>query len=96
MLPACLPACSGWVHTYTLYWYMRPFGASVLLASVDDDGPQLHMIEPSGVTYVCLPLPYAFACAMPVPLCIAEEGKGGKAEQMEVGGAAVMECDELS
>ncbi len=36
---------------YTLYWYLRPFGASILLASVDDDGPQLHMIEPSGIAY---------------------------------------------
>jgi len=42
---------AGWVHMYTLYWYLRPFGASVLLASVDDDGPSLHMIEPSGVAY---------------------------------------------
>jgi 20S proteasome subunit alpha 7 len=42
---------AGWVHMYTLYWYMRPFGASVLLAAVDDDGPSLHMIEPSGVAY---------------------------------------------
>jgi len=42
---------AGWVHMYTLYWYMRPFGASVLVASYDDDGPGLHMIEPSGVAY---------------------------------------------
>jgi len=42
---------AGFVHTYTLYWYLRPFGASVLLASYDDDGPQLHMIEPSGIAY---------------------------------------------
>jgi len=43
---------SGFVHLYTLYWYLRPFGASVLLASFDDDnGPKLHMIEPAGVSY---------------------------------------------
>jgi len=42
---------AGFIHTYTLYWYLRPFGASVLVASYDDDGPQLHMIEPSGIAY---------------------------------------------
>jgi len=42
---------AGFVHTYTLYWYLRPFGASVLIASVDDDGPSLHMLEPSGIAY---------------------------------------------
>jgi len=42
---------SGFVHLYTLYWYLRPFGASVLLACYDTDGPQLYMIEPSGVSY---------------------------------------------
>jgi len=42
---------AGFVHMYTLYWYLRPFGASVLIASYDSDGPQLHMIEPAGVCY---------------------------------------------
>jgi len=42
---------AGWIHMYTLYWYLRPFGASVLVATVDDDGPALSMIEPSGVSY---------------------------------------------
>lgn len=41
----------GHVHTHTLYWYLRPFGCSVLVASYGDDGPSLHMIEPSGVYY---------------------------------------------
>lgn len=39
------------VHMHTLYWYLRPYGASVLVASYDDKGPQLYMIEPSGVYY---------------------------------------------
>ncbi len=30
---------------------MRPFGTSVLLAAVDRTGPQLYMIEPSGLSY---------------------------------------------
>jgi len=42
---------AGHMHSYTLYWYMRPYGASVLLATYDKDGPALHMIEPSGVAY---------------------------------------------
>jgi len=51
---------AGFVHMYTLYWYLRPFGVSVLLVSYDpqdgpaDDsskGPQLYMLEPSGLCY---------------------------------------------
>ncbi|KAL8119867.1 hypothetical protein AgCh_017110 [Apium graveolens] len=29
----------------------RPFGCGVILGSYDRDGPQLYMIEPSGVSY---------------------------------------------
>jgi len=42
---------AGFVHTYTLYWYLRPFGASILLSIYDTDSPQLYMIEPSGISY---------------------------------------------
>jgi 20S proteasome subunit alpha 7 len=42
---------AGMMHTYTLYWYVRPFGAAVLLASYAEDGPQLYSIEPSGLSY---------------------------------------------
>jgi len=42
---------SGFVHAYTLYWYLRPYGASVLLGVYDKDGPALYMIDPSGVSY---------------------------------------------
>eukprot|EP00906_Rhabdomonas_costata_P036347 RCo051014 len=38
-------------QTYTLYWSVRPFGCSVLLASYTDDGPQLYMIDPSGSSW---------------------------------------------
>lgn len=52
----CL-SCSGEVHNYTLYWYLRPFGASALLASYDDVyGPELYLIEPVGTGFVCLPV----------------------------------------
>lgn len=40
---------AGYVHAYTLYSALRPFGAAILLASWDDlDGPELYCIEPSG------------------------------------------------
>jgi len=41
------------VHAYTLYWSIRPFGCSVLLGSVDADTkkPSLFSVEPSGLVY---------------------------------------------
>nr|XP_058139307.1 proteasome subunit alpha type-3-like [Dasypus novemcinctus] len=42
------------VHACTLYSAVRPFGCSFTLGSyVVKDGAQLHMIEPSGVSYGC-------------------------------------------
>nr|CAB3265217.1 proteasome subunit alpha type-3-like [Phallusia mammillata] len=38
-----------YMHAYTLYSSVRPFGASVLLASYCNDVPELFMIDPSGV-----------------------------------------------
>ena len=32
----------------------RPFGSAALLGGYDRDGPQLYMIEPSGVAYVTI------------------------------------------
>lgn len=40
-----------YVHAYTLYSSLRPYGCSVLMGSYDDNTPQLYMIEPSGVYY---------------------------------------------
>ena len=40
------------VQAYTLYSSVRPYGAAVLVAAVDREGPQLYMIEPSGIYYV--------------------------------------------
>jgi len=48
---------------------MRPFGSSVMLASVDKNGPQLYMIEPSGLSYGY------FGCAI---------GKGKQAAKTEI------------
>ena len=40
-------------HAYTLYSAVRPFGCSVALGSYDEiDGPQLYMVDPSGVSFV--------------------------------------------
>lgn len=39
------------VHLYTLHWHVRPFGCAALLAVADEDGSELYMIEPSGVSY---------------------------------------------
>merc|ERR1712087_118761 len=38
------------VHAYTEYYWLRPFGVSSLLAVYDDSelGPQLYCVEPSG------------------------------------------------
>jgi len=50
---------AGIMHIHTLYWYLRPFGASVLMCSWHpDDGPQLYMLEPSGA------VARYFACAI--------------------------------
>ncbi|KAK0521245.1 putative proteasome subunit alpha type-7 [Tilletia horrida] len=38
-----------YMHAYTLYSSVRPFGVSAILAGVDQDGPALYMLETSGV-----------------------------------------------
>lgn len=40
---------SMYMHAYTLYSSVRPFGASVLIAAFHEKEPQLYMIDPSGV-----------------------------------------------
>mmetsp|Transcript_12964 Transcript_12964/g.20367 ORF Transcript_12964/g.20367 Transcript_12964/m.20367 type:complete len:194 (+) Transcript_12964:179-760(+) len=42
---------AGFVHAYTMYWSVRPFGVSILIAAWDKDGSSLWMVEPSGLTY---------------------------------------------
>jgi len=40
------------VHQYTLYWSVRPFGASVLIGTYSKGSkPELHCVEPSGLVY---------------------------------------------
>ncbi|KAJ3018690.1 hypothetical protein HKX48_002733 [Thoreauomyces humboldtii] len=40
-----------YVQAFTLYSSVRPFGVSTILATVDKTGPQMYMIEPSGIYY---------------------------------------------
>jgi 20S proteasome alpha/beta subunit len=42
----------SFVAQHTLYAYYRPFGATSIVGGVDEDGPQLYMIEPSGLYWV--------------------------------------------
>ena len=43
---------SMYMHAYTLYSALRPFGASLLMSSWDPlDGPSLYCLEPSGHNY---------------------------------------------
>jgi len=41
---------AGYLHAYTCYWYLRPFGASILVAgyNVETNQHELWMAEPSG------------------------------------------------
>jgi len=51
----------GHIHNHTLYWYLRPFGCSILLAVYDEDsagGASLYALDPSGNTAKY------FACAI--------------------------------
>ena len=43
-----------YMHAHTLYGAIRPFGVSVILASYENDKPQLYAIEPSGICYVLI------------------------------------------
>lgn len=41
-----------YMHAYTLYSALRPFGTSLLLANYDHmDGPSLYCLDPSGLGY---------------------------------------------
>ena len=42
---------SQYVHAYTLYAALRPFGVTTFLASVYNGEAELYVIEPSGVYY---------------------------------------------
>lgn len=41
----------AYIHAYTSYGSVRPFGTSTILAAIDKTGPQLYVVEPSGAYY---------------------------------------------
>ena len=43
---------SGFMHVYTLYSAVRPFGCSLIMGSYGPEGPTLYMADPSGVSWV--------------------------------------------
>lgn len=43
---------ASYVHMFNLYWSLRPYGTSVMLATYDSrNGPQLYLVEPSGIAH---------------------------------------------
>lgn len=42
---------SMFVHAHTLYSSVRPFGVSCLIGSYGVDGPEMYVIDPSGVSF---------------------------------------------
>ena len=40
----------GFVHLHTVYWYLRPFGAAILVAGYDREAKkhELYCVEPTG------------------------------------------------
>lgn len=53
---------SMYMHAYTLYSAVRPFGASAIIGSYDEDGPSMFMLDPSGVSYVSFKLWFSRIC----------------------------------
>ncbi|ENN79663.1 hypothetical protein HUJ04_009811 [Dendroctonus ponderosae] len=42
---------SMYMHAYTLYSAIRPYGCSVILVSYENDEPVMYTIDPSGISY---------------------------------------------
>ncbi|CRG98764.1 proteasome subunit alpha type-3, putative [Plasmodium relictum] len=43
---------SLYIHAYTLYWHLRPFASSIILASFDkNEKGEIYCIEPNGACY---------------------------------------------
>lgn len=42
---------SMYMHAYTLYSALRPYGCAVVLSAYQDDVPEMYVIDPSGVSY---------------------------------------------
>ncbi|MCL4123757.1 UNVERIFIED_CONTAM: hypothetical protein GTU68_024245 [Idotea baltica] len=42
---------SLYLHAYTLYSAVRPYGCAVMIGGVDESGPQLYVSDPSGLCH---------------------------------------------
>eukprot|EP01127_Copromyxa_protea_P006776 TRINITY_DN16762_c0_g1_i1.p1 TRINITY_DN16762_c0_g1~~TRINITY_DN16762_c0_g1_i1.p1 ORF type:complete len:254 (+),score=56.70 TRINITY_DN16762_c0_g1_i1:41-802(+) len=42
---------SNVVQMHTIYGHIRPFGVATILGGIDRSGPQLYMVEPSGLSW---------------------------------------------
>merc|ERR1712070_531252 len=42
---------ASFMHLHTVYWTVRPFGASALMGTHTRDGYELYMLDPSGQAY---------------------------------------------
>ncbi|KAK7084654.1 Proteasome subunit alpha type-3 [Halocaridina rubra] len=42
---------SSYLHAYTLYSAVRPYGCSIITSAYDNDGPQLFMTDPAGMCH---------------------------------------------
>jgi len=42
---------ASYMHMYNLYWSVRPYGSAAFIATYDTNGPQLYLVEPSGVAH---------------------------------------------
>ena len=42
---------AGYMHTFSLYEWLRPFGCGVMLAVWGEEGPELFALEPDGSCY---------------------------------------------
>lgn len=51
-----------YMHAYTLYSAVRPYGCSVILAGYEQNEPEMYLIDPSGVSYVSINLFKFFFC----------------------------------
>jgi 20S proteasome subunit alpha 7 len=50
-IPSLADRLGSYVQAYTLYSSVRPFGITTIMGGVDEDGPHLYMIEPSGASW---------------------------------------------
>uniref|UniRef100_A0A7S4NP84 Proteasome alpha-type subunits domain-containing protein n=1 Tax=Paramoeba aestuarina TaxID=180227 RepID=A0A7S4NP84_9EUKA len=44
---------ANFCQVYTLYSSVRPFGASILIGGIDEKGPQLFQVDPTGISVGC-------------------------------------------